>query len=210
MGICPFSIIFLQVNKIRAAITGSIGSGKSTFANYIASKDYVVINADDISKDILSFDEKIKKIIIKEFGSNSYNDGKLNKKFIAAQVFSNPANLNKLNSILHTQVVQKIDSLIEEKYKEKKIVFIESALIYEADIEKNFDYVVLVTADFNIRLKRSVTNGKFTEDDFINRDKSQIPQEEKEKRADFIFSNNGSKKDLIKKADLLLLTLNSG
>jgi len=45
MGICPFSIIFLQVNKIRAAITGSIGSGKSTFANYIASKDYVVINA---------------------------------------------------------------------------------------------------------------------------------------------------------------------
>ncbi|MFB3055631.1 MAG: dephospho-CoA kinase, partial [Ignavibacteriaceae bacterium] len=118
------------MNKIRAAITGSIGSGKSTFANYIASKDYVVINADDISKDILSFDEKIKKKIIKEFGSNSYNDGKLNKKFIAAQVFSNPANLNKLNSILHPQVVQKIDSLIEEKYKDKKIVFIESALIY--------------------------------------------------------------------------------
>ena len=198
------------MTKIRVAITGGIGSGKSTFANYLASKGYVVINADDISKDILSFDERIKKKIIKEFGSNSYNDGKLNKKFIAAQVFSNPANLNKLNSILHPQVVQKIDSLIEEKYKEKKIVFIESALIYEADIEKYFDYVVLVTADFNIRLKRSVANEKFTEDDFINRDKSQIPQEEKEKRADFIFSNNGSKKDLIEKADLLLLTLNSG
>jgi len=198
------------VNKIRVAITGSIGSGKSTFANYIASKDYVVINADDISKDILSFDEKIKKKIIKEFGSNSYKDKKLNKKFIATQVFSNQANLNKLNSILHQQVVQKIDALIEEKYKDEKIVFVESALIYEADIEKKFDFVVLVTADFNIRLKRSVGNGKFTEDDFIKRDKTQIPQEEKEKRADFIFSNNGSKKDLIKKADLLLLTLNSG
>ncbi len=198
------------MNKIRVAITGSIGSGKSTFANYIASKDYVVINADDISKDILSFDEKIKKKIIKEFGSNSYKDKKLNKKFIATQVFSNQANLNKLNSILHQQVVQKIDALIEEKYKDEKIVFVESALIYEADIEKKFDFVVLVTADFNIRLKRSVGNGKFTEDDFIKRDKTQIPQEEKEKRADFIFSNNGSKKDLIKKADLLLLTLNSG
>ena len=115
-----------------------------------------------------------------------------------------------MNSILHPQVVQKIDSLIEEKYKDKKIVFIESALIYEANIENKFDYVVLVTADFNIRLKRTVGNGKFTEDDFINRDKNQIPQEEKEKRADFIFSNNGSKKDLIKKADLLLLTLNTG
>ncbi|MCH7774826.1 MAG: dephospho-CoA kinase, partial [Bacteroidetes bacterium] len=187
----PFFYYIFTGELIISAITGSIGSGKSTFANYIASKDYIVINADDISKDILSFDEKIKKKIIKEFGSNSYNDGKLNKKFIAAQVFSDPANLNKLNSILHPRVLQKIDTLIEKKYKDEKIVFIEAALIYEADIEKKFDYVVLVTADFNIRLKRSVANGKFTEDDFINRDKSQIPQEEKEKRADFIFSNNG-------------------
>ncbi len=99
---------------------------------------------------------------------------------------------------------------IKQKYKDDKFVFIEAALIYEADIEKKFDYVVLVTADFNIRLKRSVESGKFNEDDFINRDNNQIPQEEKEKRADFIFSNNESKKDLIKKADLLLLTLNSG
>jgi dephospho-CoA kinase len=198
------------VIKIRVAITGGIGSGKSTFANYIASKGYVVINADEISKDILASDESIIKKVIKEFGSESYKDGKLKKKFIATRVFSNPAKLNKLNSILHPQVLQKIDSLIEKKYKNEKIVFIEAALIYEADIEKKFNYVVLVTADFNIRLKRSVESGKFNEDDFINRDNNQIPQEEKEKRADFSFSNNKGKKDLIKKADLLLLTLNSG
>jgi dephospho-CoA kinase len=198
------------MNKIRVAITGGIGSGKSTFANYLVSKGHVVINADDVSKDILSSDEKIKKKIIKEFGSDSYKDGKLNKKFIASQVFSNPANLHKLNSILHPQVLQKIDTLIKIKDKDENIVFIEAALIYEADIEKMFNYVILVTADLNIRLKRSIKSGKFTEDDFIKRDKNQIPQQEKEKRADFIFSNNGSKNDLIKKADLLLLTLNSG
>ncbi len=195
---------------IKVAITGGIGSGKSTFANYLASKGYVVINADDISKDILTFDESIIKKVSEEFGSDSYKDGKLNKKFIAVQVFSDPANLNKLNSILHPRVLQKIDTLIEKKYKDEKIIFIEAALIYEADIEKKFDYVVLVSADFNIRLKRSVESGKFNEEDFINRDNNQIPLEEKEKRADFIFSNNESKKDLIKKADLLLLTLNSG
>ena len=198
------------MKNIKVAITGGIGSGKSTFANYVASKGYAVINADDISKDILSFDEKIKKKIIKEFGSDSYKDGKLNKKFIASRVFSNPANLFKLNSILHPQVLQKIDTLIKIKYKDENIVFIEAALIYEADLEKMFNCVILVTADFNIRLKRCIESGKFTEDDFIKRDKNQIPQEEKEKRADFIFSNNGSEKDLIKKADLLLLTLNSG
>jgi dephospho-CoA kinase len=198
------------MNKIRVAITGGIGSGKSTFANYLESKGYVVINADDISKDIISFDEKIKKKIIKEFGSNSYKDGKLNKKFIASRVFSNPVNLDKLNSILHPKVLQKIDFLVNTKYKDENIIFIEAALIYEADIEKKFNYVVLVTSDIDIRLKRSIKSGKFAEDDFIERDKNQIPQEEKEKRADFIFSNNGSKNDLFKKADLLLLTLNSG
>ncbi len=198
------------MKNIRIAITGGIGSGKSTLANYLASKGYVVINADDISKDILTFDESIIKKVIKEFGSDSYKDGKLNKKFIAVRVFSNPAKLNKLNSILHPRVLQKIDTLIDKEYKDEKFVFIEAALIYEVDIEKKFDYVVLVTADFNIRLKRSAESGKFNEEDFINRDNKQIPQEEKEKRADFIFSNNESKKDLIKKADLLLLTLNSG
>lgn len=198
------------MKMIRVAITGGIGSGKSTFANYLASKGYVVINADDVAKDILSSEEKIKKKIINEFGSDSYKDGKLNNRFIASQVFSNPANLRKLNSILHPQVLQKIDTLIDEKYKDENIVFIEAALIYEADIEKIFNYVILVTADFNIRLQRSVESGKFSEDDFIKRDENQIPQEEKEKRADFIFSNNGSEKDLIKKADLLLLTLTSG
>jgi len=206
----PLFYYLFTGEKIRVAITGGIGSGKSTFANYLASKGYVVINADDISKDILTSDESIKEKIIKEFGSNTYKDGKLNKKFIAAEVFSNPAKLNKLNSILHPRVLQKIDTLIEKKYIDEKIIFIEAALIYEADIENKFDFVVLITADFNIRLNRSVESGKFTEDDFINRNENQIPQEEKEKRADFIFSNNGSIKDLIKKADLLLLTLKSG
>jgi dephospho-CoA kinase len=197
------------MKKIKVAITGSIGSGKSTFANYLSSKGYVVINADDISKEILSLDEKIKKKISKEFGPNSYKDGKLNKNFIASQVFSNPAYLHKLNSILHPQVLQKIDKLIKTKYKHENIVFIEAALIYESDVERMFNYVILITADFNIRLKRSVESGKFTKDDFVKRDYNQIPQEEKEKKADFIFSNNGSKNELIKKADLLLLTLNS-
>ena len=197
------------MKKKRVAITGGIGSGKSTFANYLASKGYAVINADDVSKDILSSDEIIKKKIIKEFGSDSYKGGKLNKKFIASRVFSNPINLSKLNFILHPQVLRKIDDLINTKYINEIIVFIEAALVYEADIEKIFNYVILITSDFKIRLKRSVESGKFSEDDFKKRDENQIPQEEKEKRADFIFLNNGSIKDLCKKADLLLLTLTS-
>jgi dephospho-CoA kinase len=85
-------------------------------------------------------------------------------------------------------------------------VFIEAALIYEVDMEDMFDYVVLITAERDIRLKRKISSG-ITEADFCKRELNQIPEEEKKKRADFIFSNNSTKTELKMKFNLLLLTL---
>ena len=196
------------MSTIKVAITGNIGCGKSTFAAYLSSKGYPVLNADSISKDILTSDEEVKSKVIAEFGTKSFAGDKLNNKFIADKVFSNPENLDKLNSILHPKVLSTIDSLIESKHKNDNIVFVEAALIYEVGIEKNFDYVVLISADYDVRLQRSITGNNFTKEEFESRDKNQIPQEEKQKRADFTFFNNGSKEDLFNKAELLLLTLN--
>ena len=85
-------------------------------------------------------------------------------------------------------------------------MFIEAALIYEADLEDRFDYVVLVTAKRNNRLKRKIESG-ISEEDFCKRELNQIPEEEKKKRADFVFSNDTTKQDLKMKFNLLLLTL---
>jgi dephospho-CoA kinase len=197
------------MKQIKAAITGGISSGKSTFSSYLKSKGLPVILADDISNELLESDESIKNKVIKVFGKNSYSDGKPKRKFIAEQVFSYPEKLHKLNSILHPAVIQKIDSIIKKSYGNEKIVFIESALVYEAGIEKSFDYVILITADYKVREERSKKSGEFSKSDFERRNENQIPDEEKMKRADFIFVNNGYKKDLFKKADLLLLSLNS-
>lgn len=197
------------MKKIKIAITGSIGSGKSIFAEYINSKGFAVIDADSISKSILSSDTTIKRKVIEELGEKAYSGGEVNKKYLAKTVFSDPQKLTKLNNILHPAVLNKINALVQNNLQEDKLIFIESALIYEADIEKQFDYVVLITSDYENRLKRSVQNNRYTEDDFKKRDENQIPDDEKEKRADFVFSNNGSKEDLLNKADLLLITLNA-
>ena len=197
------------MKNIKVAISGNIGSGKSTLANYLKSKDYPVINSDNISKKILSSDEVIKQKVKDEFGNEAYTNSGVNKKFLAEQVFSSSEKLSRLNSILHPEVLQAIDLLVETKFADNKIIFIESAIVYEAGLESEFDYVVLVIADFDVRLRRSIKEGSYTENEFSIRDRNQIPDEQKEKKADFIFLNNDSKESLYNKADLLLLTLNS-
>ena len=194
--------------KIKVAVTGNIGSGKSSFCNFLSEKGYPVINADAVSKNILSEDGEIKKKVIKEFGEESFVNNEINKKFLAEKVFSDPVKVLKINSILHPKVKNKIESLANEYFIKYDIVFTEAALIYEADMESMFDYVVLITADYKIRKKRTTENAKLSEKDFDKRNDNQIKDEEKKKRADFVFENNLGINELRQKAGLLIGILN--
>ena len=96
---------------------------------------------------------------------------------------------------------------MDNQLKNNDFIFTEAALIYEAEMEDMFDFVVLITAKDNIRMKRVSTNGKLTQEEFKKRDKNQIRDEEKKKRADFIFDNNSNIKDLKQKAEFLITIL---
>lgn len=191
---------------MKIAITGNIGSGKSVFSSFAEKRGFSVLKADDISKQILSNDTEVRKEIIKAFGEQSFKNNKPDVKYLAEKVFSDPAKLNKIESILHPRVIKSINDTIDLIEDEKKIVFVEAALIYEANMEKMFDYVVLITSNRELRLKRKLKNG-ISEEDFVKRESNQIAEEEKRKRADFAFVNDGSVDDLKSKFDLLLLTL---
>jgi len=191
---------------MKIAITGNIGSGKSVFSSFAEKRGFSVLKADDISKQILSNDTEVRKEIIKAFGEQSFKNNKPDVKYLAEKVFSDPAKLNKIESILHPRVIKSINDTIELIEDEKKIVFVEAALIYEANMEKLFDYVVLITSNRELRLKRKLKNG-ISEEDFVKRESNQIAEEEKRKRADFAFVNDGSVDDLKMKFNLLLLTL---
>jgi dephospho-CoA kinase len=191
---------------MKIAITGNIGSGKSVFSSFAEKRGFSVLKADDISKQILSNDIEVRKEIIKAFGEQSFKNNKPDVKYLAEKVFSDPAKLNKIESILHPRVIKSINDTIDLIEDEKKIVFVEAALIYEANMEKMFDYVVLITSNRELRLKRKLKNG-ISEEDFVKRESNQIAEDEKRKRADFAFVNDGSVDDLKMKFNLLLLTL---
>ncbi len=190
--------------KIKVAITGNIGSGKSTFTKFLFETGYPVILADDISKEILASDPVVKVQVIKEFGAESFQGSKINKKYIADRIFSDPKKLKKINSILHPRVRKRIDFLSEDYFKTNDIVFVEAALIFESKIENMYDYVVLITSDINIRMKRSTMHKKFSKEEFLKRDSNQMNDKSKMKKADFIFTNDGSKAELKQKAILLI------
>ena len=195
--------------KIKVAVTGNIGSGKSTFTKFLFEAGYPVILADDISKEILAGDPEVRKEVVNEFGAESFLGNKINKRYIADNIFSDPKKLKKINSILHPRVRKRIDYLSLEYFKTNDIVFVEAALIFESKIEKMYDYVVLITADKNLRMKRSTVTKKISEEDFIKRDNNQLKEDLKKKKADFTFINNGSKDELKDKAILLANLLKS-
>lgn len=197
----------MKMKQIKLGVTGSIGSGKSLFCDYLSQKDFPVIKADDISKDLLITDETIKNKVKKIFGESAYVNNEINKKFLAEKIFSDPKNVFEINSIVHPKVIEKINELFENQFKSEKLIIVEAALIYEADMENMFDYVVLITADEKTRLERKTKNNKMSKEDFFKRNENQIKDEEKKKRADFIFENNGTKESLIEKAELLFQIL---
>ena len=197
------------MKQIKVAVTGSIGSGKSIFTGYLKGKGFPVLNADDISNNILESDKQVRQLVKMEFGDEAYLNNTVNRKFLAGKVFSDPAELNKLSSLLHPKVITQIDKIIKDEYRNENIIFVETAIVFETGIEDMFDYVVLIVADEKIRLERSLKGNKFTKEDFLNRNKAQLPDDRKINKADFVFYNNSSQHKLFEKADLLILTLKS-
>lgn len=194
---------------MKIAITGGIGSGKSLVSDYVSKLGYDVISADKIAKEILMTDESVKSKIIKAFGKDSYNKDGLNTKYIAEKVFVNPENVKKINSFVHPPTIARIEKEAAEILKSKKIVFIESALVYEANLEDLFDHVLLVTADENIRIERVIARDNVKKEDVVMRMQNQIPEKEKRGLADFVIDNNSSFEDLQNKVKFFVTLFES-
>ncbi len=195
--------------KLKIGITGGIGSGKSVVSDIIESEGLIVLRADSIAKDMMLNDEKIKKKLIKAFSEESYEDGKPNTKFLAEKVFTSQDNIDKINAIIHPPVLKLIETKSNEQLKTSSLVFIESALIYEAKFHKMFDHVILVCADKNIRIKRSISRDGRTENEVKRRMEFQLKDEVKREKASFVIDNNSSIEELKVRVTFILNLLRS-
>lgn len=194
---------------IVVGITGGIGSGKSIVSDLIEKSGFAVIRSDLVAKELMATDQKILVRIVKTFGEESITGGKLNTRYLAGKVFNNKKNVETINSIVHPPTIRKINELIKSQFAESKIVFVESALIFEAKILDMFDYIILVYTGKDLRIKRVMKRDKTNEADILSRMNYQIDDDLKRDKVDFILENNSTLAELKKKVSFLLKLLDS-
>ncbi len=195
-----------MAKKLKIGITGGIGSGKSVVTGFLKESGYPVIKSDEIAKELMLKDEKVKKKLVAAFGVEVFENNVLNTKYLAEKIFNSKENVVKINSIVHPAVIKKNDELAKQLFNEYRIVFVESALIYEAKIQDKFDFIILVYSDETDRIKRTVLREKTTVEEIKKRMAFQIPDEKKKNLAHFVIENNSTIDDL-KSRTLFILNL---
>ena len=195
--------------RLIIGVTGGIGSGKSLVSAYIEKSGFPVIKSDDLAKKMMSEDKSLKSRIIKEFGESAYDSDGLNRKYLAEQIFSDPQKAARINAIVHPPVMKKIKELAAQLSVKNNMVFVESAIIYEAELQDNFDYVVLISAEEKVRMQRVMEREHLPEEEIEKRMKLQSSGTGNKELADFVIENNSTLTDLENRTHFVLTLLKS-
>lgn len=182
-----------QRNCPRVGITGGIGSGKTTVCQIFESLGIPVYYADEWAKWLINNDAAVKKGILEIFGPEAYTpEGAYNRAFVAKIVFTDKEKLTALNALVHPAVERHSRAwhheqvLLDVPYTLK-----EAALMVESGSHKFLDYLIVVSAPEALRIQRVMQRDGVTEEQVRVRMKSQMPEAEKVKLADFVIVNDG-------------------
>ena len=173
---------------IRVGITGGIGSGKSTVAKIFAVLGIPVYYADDVARRLMNEHPLIRQQIIEHFGEESYSDNKLNRSFLAKQVFNNEKKLALLNSIVHPVTIG--DGVEWMRKQTTAYAIKEAALIFESGSQRDLDFVIGVFAPVHLRIKRVMDRDGIKREDVQKRMLNQINEEIKMKLCDYVVIND--------------------
>ena len=175
---------------LKVGITGGIGSGKTTVCRVFEVLGIPVFYADDAAKSIMHTDALLREDIIEGFGKDSYTvNGDLDRAYIAAIVFSNKEQLDKLNALVHPAVFRAFESWVAEQ-KDVPYVLKEAALLFESDAYKMCDQSILVKSPEALKFERIMVRDQITLEEVRLRMDRQFSDEKKEKMADHLITNN--------------------
>jgi dephospho-CoA kinase len=179
---------------VAVAVTGGIGAGKTEALEAFARHGAAVASSDQIVHRLLRDDEDVKRAVVERFGEELLDgSGAVDRAALGRIVFADRRQLDWLEALLHPRVVREYAAWREElggRPDPPRVAVVEVPLLYETGGEARFDKVVVVTASPDLRAARTGVV------DADVRAQRLLPDEEKVRRADFAYVNDGSLTDL--------------
>ena len=168
-------------------LTGGIGSGKTTVANYFKSCGIPIYIADDEARKIME-SASIIEAIKDSFGTDVFFFFLLNREKLAKIVFNNSERLEKLNSIVHPAVKKHFEQWLLQNQAAPYVIY-EAAILFESGRYKDCDIIITVTAPIESRIERVIKRDKTTRELVLKRINAQWTDEKRISKSDFIIEN---------------------
>ncbi|KAB2880286.1 dephospho-CoA kinase [bacterium] len=196
------------MKSVVIGLTGGIGCGKTEVAKIFQQLGAKIIDADEIGKSVVETQPNVLTEIVHVFGRKFVDtDGTLKRKELGRFVFADEEKKRQLNRIVHPHLFKRVKQEIEVAQNAGyKVIVVDAALIYETGIENIFDKVIVVNSDLKNRIERIKQRDQLTEDEINHRIASQMPLEEKARRANIVITNNGSVESLKEAAEKIFRT----
>jgi dephospho-CoA kinase len=189
------------------ALTGGIGSGKSTVGELFQQLGAVVVDSDQLAREVVERGSSGFEQIVTLFGDEILKNGEINRSLLAEIIFKDPAKRKNLEQITHP-LIRKAFADIVAKSGDQAIVINQIPLLVESKYEYNFDHVITVSTSEDKRIARLLSKG-YTQEQIHNRMKSQVSDADREKIADSIIQNNESEKELLPQVEKIWEQLQS-
>ncbi|UCD33748.1 MAG: dephospho-CoA kinase, partial [Desulfobacterales bacterium] len=186
-------------NIIKVAVTGGAGSGKTSVCNQLKKLGAHVISSDAIAREAVAKNSPAYKNIVNYFGKKVLlNDGELNRQMLRRIIINNDTDRSALEKIMHPEITKKMMlKVTQAKQAGDPIVFLEIPLLFELGMEDQFDAVIMISTELKLRIKRLMGRDNVTHNEAETLINVQMPDEVKVACAQFVLTNNGSKKQLI-------------
>jgi len=182
-------------------LTGGIGSGKSTVAKMLKDLGAVIIDADQVAREVVEPGQPLLAKIARKFGENCLTEqGELNRQILASIVFSDEGKRKTLNRLIHPVIKKSIENRIKriKEVDQQAIIVLEAPLLIEAKMTTMVDEVWVTELDSKLQLKRIISRDGLKKADALKRIKSQISPAERRSFAKVIFKTEKELEELRK------------
>ena len=178
-------------------LTGAPGTGKSTVAEFLAVKGAAVISGDELGRRVLRVFPELKDALRVRYGDEIFTArGTLKRRALGKIVFTRNGEAAWLNALMFPKIYELLQQDIRKLSRKHRVIIFDAAMIFEWEIEKEFDSIWVVTAPEELAQARLANSGRLSPNEIRMRMQAQLSPEEKARQADIVFHNTGNRQQL--------------